>query len=210
MTTVTTRGAQFQPCEVYCSCSRQQTIVAPMAHPSEFAALKHAYRVLGALPDSSALEIRRAYRRLAKTWHPDRFAHDSPQQQRATERMREINEAFELVKHAPLRFHVDAQPEVATPPTDWTWTSSSTSTSNSSSTPPPVAYRSEPVPDVLEYVVRFVAGLVFGALISFFGLFLHGSSLLLVLALPVGFAIGSTIFGDRFWYIILRVIWLWE
>ncbi len=77
--------------------------------------------------------------------------------------MREIKEAFDLVKHAPLRFHVDAQPEVATPPADWTWTSSSTSTSNSSSTPAPVAYRSEPVPDFLEYVVRFVAGLLFGA-----------------------------------------------
>jgi hypothetical protein len=184
-----------------------------MARPSKFAALEHAYRVLGVLPDRSALEIRRAYRQLAKTWHPDRFAHDSPQQQRATERMHEINEAFALVKHAPLRFHVDAQPEVATPPADWTWTSSSTSTSSSNSTPTsptPVAYRSEPVPDFLEYVVRFVAGLLFGAVISFFGLFLRGSSLPLVFALPVGFGLGSTIFGDRFWYIILRVIWLWE
>jgi hypothetical protein len=185
--------------------SGQQTLVAPMARPSKFAALEHAYRVLGVLPNSSALEIRRAYRQLAKTWHPDRVAHDSPQQQRATQRMLEINEAFDLIKHAPLRFHVDAQPEVVTPPADWTWTSSSTPTS-----PTPVAYRSEPVPDFLEYVVRFVAGLLFGAFISFFGLFLRGNSLPLAFALPLLFAIGSTIFGDRFWYIILRVIWLWE
>ena len=163
-----------------------------MTGPSELARLEQAYRVLGVLPNSSALEIRRAYRRLARTWHPDKFAAQPPQQQRATERMREINDAFELAKHAPLRFHIDAQPGVPTPITR------------------PAVQRSEPVTDIAEYVVRFVAGVVFGAFISFFGLFLHGRPLTLVLAVPLLTGAASVIFGDGFWYGVLRFWWFWS
>jgi len=159
-----------------------------MTGPSELARLEQAYRVLGVLPNSSALEIRRAYRRLARTWHPDKFAHQPPQQLRATERMREINDAFDLAKHAPLRFHVGVQADIPTP------------------TIRPAVHRSEPGPDIAEYVVRFVAGLLFGAFISFFGLFLHGSSLTLVVALPLVTVAAPVIFGEGFWYVVMKFL----
>jgi DnaJ domain len=168
-----------------------------MTSPSAIARLEHAYRVLGALRNGSALEIRRAYHHQARIWHPDKYAAGSPQQQVATARMREINEAYELIKHAPLRFHVDAQPAPSTPTAP-------------APARAPAQHRTAPVPDVLEYVVRFVAGLVFGAVFSFFGLFLRGSSVALSIAVPFVIATLSAILGDKFWYFLLRNLWLWE
>ena len=52
------------------------------------------YRVLGVSPDSSDEEITKAYRRLAKKYHPDL----NPGDKSAAERMREINEAYDAIK----------------------------------------------------------------------------------------------------------------
>ena len=60
---------------------------------------KDPYRVLGI--DSSATddEVRRAYRRMAMKYHPDRVAGMSEEIQRnAAEQMKEINQAYEVIK----------------------------------------------------------------------------------------------------------------
>lgn len=51
---------------------------------------------------ASQAEIRKAYRRAAKAWHPDRFANDAVKRQEAEERFKQIQEAFrELIEHNP-------------------------------------------------------------------------------------------------------------
>jgi hypothetical protein len=59
--------------------------------------LEQYYGVLGLKPGASEQEVKNAYRDLAKVWHPDRFAHDARLQQKAQEKLKEINEAFEAI-----------------------------------------------------------------------------------------------------------------
>jgi hypothetical protein len=49
---------------------------------------------LGLEPRASTHDIKAAYRDLAKVWHPDRFAHDPRLQQKAQEKLKEINDAY--------------------------------------------------------------------------------------------------------------------
>ena len=53
------------------------------------------YKVLGVSPDATDEEIKRAYRNLAKQYHPDR----NPGDQEAARRMQEINAAYEQIKN---------------------------------------------------------------------------------------------------------------
>ena len=48
------------------------------------------YKVLGVSPDASDEEVKRAYRALAKKYHPDRNPGDAA----AAQKMREINAAY--------------------------------------------------------------------------------------------------------------------
>jgi COMPASS component SWD3 len=59
--------------------------------------MRDAYRIIGVSPESSALRIKREYRRLAKLWHPDKFPHNTAEQRHAAERMRAINEAYQSI-----------------------------------------------------------------------------------------------------------------
>lgn len=66
--------------------------------------LNKYYEVLGVAPDTSGQELKGAYRDLAKVWHPDRFSHDPRLQQKAQEKLKEINEAYErLTSERELR-----------------------------------------------------------------------------------------------------------
>jgi len=57
------------------------------------------YAILELYPESSEEEIRAAYRRLAKKYHPDRFAlQDQPTEERHSERMTLINAAYETIR----------------------------------------------------------------------------------------------------------------
>jgi hypothetical protein len=52
------------------------------------------YELLGVAPGASGQELKDAYRDLAKVWHPDRFSQDPRLQQKAQEKLKEINEAY--------------------------------------------------------------------------------------------------------------------
>ena len=54
------------------------------------------YKVLGVSPSASDEEIKDAYRKLAKKYHPDQYA-DSPFKGLADEKMKEINEAYDAI-----------------------------------------------------------------------------------------------------------------
>ena len=53
------------------------------------------YKVLGVSPDASDEEIKRAYRRLAKKYHPDL----NPGDERAAKEMQRVNAAYEQIKN---------------------------------------------------------------------------------------------------------------
>ena len=53
------------------------------------------YKVLGVSPDASDEEIKKAYRRLAKEYHPDR----NPGDQEAAKKMQQINDAYDQIKN---------------------------------------------------------------------------------------------------------------
>lgn len=54
------------------------------------------YEVLGVKPGASQDEIKSAYRKLIKQYHPDKFG-DNPLKNLAEEKMREINEAYDAL-----------------------------------------------------------------------------------------------------------------
>lgn len=71
------------------------------------------YAVLGLAPGASAQELKAAYRDLAKVWHPDRFGHDPRLQQKAQEKLKEINDAYQQLlagRHTRRPQHHDAAP----------------------------------------------------------------------------------------------------
>ncbi|MEG4812328.1 J domain-containing protein [Microcoleus sp. F8-D3] len=57
--------------------------------------INRCYEILEIEPGTSLEEIKRAYRDLAFVWHPDRFAHNDRLQQKAHQRLTEINEAYQ-------------------------------------------------------------------------------------------------------------------
>jgi curved DNA-binding protein len=61
------------------------------------------YKVLGVSRDASAEEIRKAYRKLAMKYHPDR----NPDDKQAEERFKEINEAYQVLNDPQKRAHYD-------------------------------------------------------------------------------------------------------
>ena len=59
--------------------------------------LRECYRILEAEPGSSVEELRQCYRDLVKVWHPDRFEHDLTLKNKAQEKLKEINFAYERI-----------------------------------------------------------------------------------------------------------------
>ena len=54
------------------------------------------YSVLGVKPDASDEEVNRAYRELARKYHPDNYQ-NNPLADLAEEKMKEINEAYDAI-----------------------------------------------------------------------------------------------------------------
>ena len=59
--------------------------------------MSDSYKVLGVSPYASDYEISKAYKNLAKKYHPDNYT-DNPLAELATEKMQEINKAYDEIK----------------------------------------------------------------------------------------------------------------
>lgn len=75
--------------------------------------LSKAYDLLGVKPGVSIRELKAAHRDLAKVWHPDRFQHDPRLQEKAQEKLKEINEAYDLLSSGKVPRPVSAKPPQA-------------------------------------------------------------------------------------------------
>ena len=82
--------------------------------------LSKAYELLGVKPGVSSRELKAAHRDLAKVWHPDRFLHDPRLQEKAQEKLKEINEAYDLLSSGKTPRFTPPSP----PPRTYTETSS--------------------------------------------------------------------------------------
>ena len=89
-----------------------------------------SYRILDIGPNASLEEVKRAYRELARVWHPDRFPNDVRLQQKAEEKLKRINIAYECIcgrgTHEPRRSTTSTtrptsqQAQQSAPPPQWT------------------------------------------------------------------------------------------
>ncbi|MBO5754437.1 MAG: DnaJ domain-containing protein, partial [Clostridia bacterium] len=55
------------------------------------------YKVLGISPNATDIEVKNAYRALARKYHPDNYDSNNPLADLASEKMKEINEAYEAI-----------------------------------------------------------------------------------------------------------------
>ncbi|MEG4283756.1 J domain-containing protein [Microcoleus sp. A006_D1] len=81
--------------------------------------INRCYEILEIEPGASLEEIKRAYRDLAFVWHPDRFAHNDRLQQKAQQRLTEINQAYQelvLFVTQPELKSIDQQFQQQPPP----------------------------------------------------------------------------------------------
>ena len=57
---------------------------------------KDYYDILGVKRDASDEDIKKAYRKLAVKWHPDRWANGTEEEKKtAEEKLRDINESYD-------------------------------------------------------------------------------------------------------------------
>lgn len=65
------------------------------------------YKVLGVSRKASDKDIRKAYRKLSKEWHPDKYSGDLPKD-KVEKKMSDINEAYEVLSKPELREKFDS------------------------------------------------------------------------------------------------------
>ncbi len=61
--------------------------------------MKNPYTVLGVSENATEEEVKKAYRNLAKKYHPDNFDDSNPLKDLAAEKMREINAAYDSIRN---------------------------------------------------------------------------------------------------------------
>ena len=64
---------------------------------SEKDKITNAYNILGLKPDASPEQVKQAYKKLVKKWHPDLFTNQPQELIRAKEKIRLINEAYGIL-----------------------------------------------------------------------------------------------------------------
>ncbi len=65
--------------------------------------MKDPYTVLGVSRNATDEEIKKAYRALAKKYHPDNYEDSNPLKELATEKMKEINEAYDAIQRGTAK-----------------------------------------------------------------------------------------------------------
>ena len=60
--------------------------------------MKNPYSILGVSPNADDEEIKKAYHKLARKYHPDNYSSNPDFAELANEKMQEINEAYEEIK----------------------------------------------------------------------------------------------------------------
>jgi hypothetical protein len=87
------------------SCEPAKGSMARSGDKADLFAYMNAYSILEVEYSATPIEIRRAYRQLAQQVHPDLYPQDSAGHDHRTARMAALNDAYHLIKEAPLRFH---------------------------------------------------------------------------------------------------------
>jgi hypothetical protein len=102
---------------------------------------KEALDVLALRPGATPVEIKQAYRDMVKVWHPDRFGSDPRLRQKAEDKLKQINKAYQMLQTDPgTGGTYAAEPERAASST----TADASSPRNSSSSPIPQSGRARP------------------------------------------------------------------
>jgi len=84
----------------------------------------HYFQILEIEPEATQAEIKQAYRDLTLVWHPDRFCNSPRLQQKAEDKLKRINAAYEFLKsYQPQVSQAEAAPapkpkQPAEPPID--------------------------------------------------------------------------------------------
>jgi len=170
--------------------------------PTQLTQLKRAYEVLGLPQTASAPAIKQSYRKLTKRWHPDLYPAGSPQQSEATQMMKVINESYDLISTAPLRYYDESYADKREPYVEGVRIPRPQDLSRQKDSPPRF--------DRMEFWVRFICGALFGMLMAFGSLlrmtiyhFTPGVAVAGVV-IVLFFAFGSAFGGDDFWYGMFR------
>ncbi len=168
--------------------------------------LEKAYRVLDVPATASALAIKSNYRKLVKRWHPDRPATGAATAAEAMMMTKLINEAYEQIKNAPLRYYMG---ESTKKPSEKTKAEPGIRRVNEVDLSKMFFNEKR-----IEYAVRIVCGVISGA---FAGLaisvdfFRTAPEILTAIVLgAVGFAWGALRYGDKFWRMVFGKWWMWE
>ena len=170
----------------------------------ELQRLRDAYRLLGVPTTAPAATIKRAYRALAKEWHPDRAAEDTGEHAQAVASMTQLNTSYALIRHAPLRYHVSSpnssQPRVEV---------RGQSAGGAHRYPVPPSADTMPFGARTQFWLRFIGGGLGGA---FFSLPWLIASPVLTPSTLTGYGVTAVViwlctlrWGPRFWEVLLRM-----
>lgn len=90
---------------------------APGLSSNRMGAFDEYYRVLELEPGASPQEVKRAYRSLVKIWHPDHVSRHPALRRKSEEKMKRLNEAYEMLKDLdPGPLSRKSAPEEPPPP----------------------------------------------------------------------------------------------
>jgi len=60
--------------------------------------IKRCFEILELKPDASLDEVKQAYKDLVNIWHPDRFSTNPRLKQKAEKKLKEVNQAYQMLK----------------------------------------------------------------------------------------------------------------
>jgi hypothetical protein len=126
--------------------------------------VRQAYATLGLAQGATLREIKARRKALARQWHPDRFQNDPAGQAEATERMRAINGAYQIVVASLPKKRASTRPPNAPAAPGRPAPATSSPRPSFTATAPP-AHAESPFQDTdLDRVLHFCLGATLGGL----------------------------------------------